>query len=145
MERGMERVATRVSETWRSGSRLAAIGWVVCLGLAVPSFAGVASAGCSSPAQSQQWIEPDRAVELVAGGATLLDVRTPGEFASGHPTAAVNVPVDEVASRLGEIDRAHPVVVYCAAGVRSARAAEILRAQGYEVHDLGTVGRWGGR
>jgi rhodanese-related sulfurtransferase len=115
----------------------------MALSLALAVLATAAVGGCSG-AQAEEWVAPDRAAELVAGGATLLDVRTPGEFASGHPSAAVNVPVDEVASRLSEIDRTQPVVVYCAAGVRSARAADVLRAAGYEVHDLGTVERWRG-
>jgi rhodanese-related sulfurtransferase len=141
----MEHGGTRAGNGRRTASRGVALGWALALVLGAPVAGGLVGAGCASPAQSQQWIEPERAAALVASGATLLDVRTPGEFASGHPEAAVNVPVDEVASRLAEIDRARPVVVYCAAGVRSARAAEVLRAQGYEVHDLGTVGRWSGR
>lgn len=138
----MERDGTRVSGGWRSRSQqLASIG--LSLGLAWPVAVG--ALGCSSAARGQAWVAPDRAAALVEDGATLLDVRTPTEYASGHPAAAVNVPVDEVASRLGEIDPTRPVVVYCAAGVRSARAAAILRAEGYEVYDLGSVDRWSGR
>ena len=40
---------------------------------------------------------------MVSEGATLLDVRTPGEFASGHVDGAINVPVSELESRLGEV------------------------------------------
>lgn len=74
--------------------------------------------------------------------ATLLDVRTPGEFASGHVEGAVNVPVDEVATRLSEIPRDAPVVVYCRSGARSARAASALHEAGYEVHDVGPMPAW---
>lgn len=79
---------------------------------------------------------------LVAAGATLLDVRTPGEYAGGHIEGALNVPLDTVASRLAEIPRDRPVVVYCHSGGRSARAADALRASGYTVHDLGPMAAW---
>jgi rhodanese-related sulfurtransferase len=83
-----------------------------------------------------------RAHQLVDEGAQLLDVRTPGEFASGHPDPAMNIPVDQVDARLAELDRTRPVVVYCQSGRRSAAAAEVLTAAGYTVYDLGGVARW---
>lgn len=83
-----------------------------------------------------------RARELVEQGAALLDVRTPGEFASGHPDPASNIPVNEVERRLAELDRDRPVVVYCQSGRRSAAAAEVLAAAGYTVYDMGGVASW---
>ena len=79
---------------------------------------------------------------LLAAGATLLDVRSPAEFAAGHLDGAVLVPVDELDARLGELPHDRPVVVYCRSGGRSARAASLLAAAGYEVHDLGGMGNW---
>ena len=80
---------------------------------------------------------------LVAEGATLVDVRTPAEYAAGHIEGAVNIPVHELAERIGEIPADEPVVVYCASGNRSATAAEVLRDKGYaEVEDLGGMSRW---
>ncbi|MCC6750715.1 MAG: rhodanese-like domain-containing protein [Deltaproteobacteria bacterium] len=81
---------------------------------------------------------------LVSKGARLLDVRSREEFAGGHLPGAVNIPVQELASRVKEVGAAHqPVVVYCAAGMRSARAAGILRGAGFTaVHDLGAMSRW---
>jgi rhodanese-related sulfurtransferase len=79
---------------------------------------------------------------LLAAGATLLDVRSPAEFAAGHLDGAVHVPVDELDARLGELPRDRPVVVYCRSGGRSARAASLLAAAGYEVHDLGGMANW---
>jgi rhodanese-related sulfurtransferase len=81
--------------------------------------------------------------KLVAEGATLIDVRSAGEFASGHVDGAKNIPVDTIGTRLGEIPKDKPVVVYCQSGVRSARAAQVLRTKGYvAVHDLGGIGNW---
>lgn len=70
---------------------------------------------------------------LLDGKATVVDVRTPGEFASGHHPRAVNIPVDQVESRLAEFgDKSKPVVVYCASGARSSRAKQILQSAGYK-------------
>lgn len=89
-------------------------------------------------------LSPERARALVEEGATLVDVRTDGEFAEGHIPGAVNIPVDELESRLKEVgpkDKA--VVLYCRSGSRSARAARILQREGFrEVHDLGGMSRW---
>lgn len=89
-------------------------------------------------------VSPAEARRLVEGGALLLDVRTPGEFAGGHLPSAVNVPVGELGGRLGSLapkDRA--VVVYCASGVRSAVAAGVLRDAGFStVKNLGAMSRW---
>ncbi|MEO0325710.1 MAG: rhodanese-like domain-containing protein [Myxococcota bacterium] len=79
---------------------------------------------------------------LVARGATLLDVRTGGEFDQGHAEGALNVPVDELSARLAEIPKDRPVVTYCMAGGRSGRAAALLAGEGYEVHDLGSLAKW---
>jgi phage shock protein E len=81
---------------------------------------------------------------MVAEGALLLDVRTPGEYAAGHLEGAVNVPVQVLATRLDELG-AHerPIVVYCRSGHRSANAAALLRDAGFtDVHDLGAMSRW---
>lgn len=88
--------------------------------------------------------EPDpQAVTMVEAGATLLDVRTTGEFAQGHIRDAVNIPVQELDGRVGELDVSKPVVVYCRSGARSASAASTLRAGGFEVYDLGAMTSWG--
>ena len=94
------------------------------------------------------WKRPDlssaRARELVKGGASLIDVRSPAEFAAGHISGARNIPVGEIARRsteAGSTDR--PVVVYCASGTRSAMARRTLRAAGYrQVYNLGPMSRW---
>ena len=86
--------------------------------------------------------EARRLVE--AEGARLLDVRTPCEFAAGNLPGAINVPVSELEGRMGEVgERGVPVVVYCASGVRSARAAGMLNSAGFaKVVNLGAMGRW---
>lgn len=86
-------------------------------------------------AEARQW---------VADGATLLDVRTPAEFAQGHLPGALNIPVQELPQRVGELpDAERPVVVYCAMGGRSASAAALLKKAGFSrVLDLGPMTAW---
>ena len=70
---------------------------------------------------------------------TLLDVRGADEFATGHLTDAVNVPIGELGDRLGELGaKDRPIAVYCRSGRRSAVAARLLREAGFaSVTDLG--------
>ena len=62
----------------------------------------------------------------------LLDVRTPQEFAEGHVPGAVNIPHDQVASRLAEVPKDKDVVLYCRSGRRAGLAADVLAANGYK-------------
>lgn len=89
-------------------------------------------------------ISSEKAHELVAAGAVLVDVRTQGEFSSGHIGEAVNIPVQNLEDRLSELpDKSKPIVVYCQSGARSGRAKRLLVQKGYtEVYDLGAMGRW---
>jgi len=69
---------------------------------------------------------------LGADNVLLLDVRTPGEFASGHIPGATLVPVQEIEKAIAAIgDKDRPVVAYCASGGRSAAATRFLREQGF--------------
>jgi len=76
--------------------------------------------------------------ELRDRGALVLDVRSPGEFAQGHAKGARNVPLGVLRDRLGELDRAKPILTCCASGMRSASARSILLRAGFqEVHNAG--------
>jgi phage shock protein E len=62
---------------------------------------------------------------------TILDVRTPEEFNSGHVDGAINIPVDQVAARIEEIkEMPTPIVAYCRSGNRSGMAVSILKQHG---------------
>ena len=67
---------------------------------------------------------------------TLLDVRTPEETAAGMLDGAVNIPVDELRGRLGELPKDRPVYAYCAVGLRGYVAARILSQHGYDAYNL---------
>jgi rhodanese-related sulfurtransferase len=107
-----------------------------------------AGAACNDAQTEQAQTEaraedgPSARERVAAGEATLLDVRTPGEFASGHVDGALNIPVQELAQRMSELPRDKGVVVYCHSGGRSAAAADMLRQAGYEVEDVGAMPNW---
>src|SRR6185369_3787308 len=67
----------------------------------------------------------------------LLDVRTPQEFASGHIPGAVNIPVDDLRSRLGEVPRNRTIAAYCQVGQRGYLATRILLQAGFYVANVG--------
>lgn len=76
--------------------------------------------------------------ELVKNGATVIDVRTPGEYRGGHIKGSINIPLQQLASRLDEIDDNKPVVLCCATGSRSGSAKRILKSNGFtEVYNGG--------
>lgn len=60
--------------------------------------------------------------EIIEKGAFLVDVRTPEEFAEGHVNASVNIPLDQLAERLSELDGKQHIVVFCKSGMRSEMA-----------------------
>ena len=67
----------------------------------------------------------------------LLDVRTPQEFAAGQIPEAVNVPLDELRSRLHELPRQRDIAVYCQVGQRAYLATCILKHAGFRVANIG--------
>ena len=89
-------------------------------------------------------VPSEKAKELVKNGAKLIDVRTRAEFQGGHLEGAINIPVQELETRLKDAGpKEATYVVYCASGMRSGRAKGILKASGRtEVYDLGAMSRW---
>jgi rhodanese-related sulfurtransferase len=78
-------------------------------------------------------IRPEVVLASPRADLRILDVRSGGEYASGHVPGAVHIPYDEVAMRLEQIgaDRERTLVVYCETGVRAEVAERALRAAGY--------------
>jgi phage shock protein E len=69
--------------------------------------------------------------QKIEAGASVVDVRSPDEFRDGSYPGAVNIPLQLLASRLGELPKDRPVVLYCASGARSGMAARQLKQAGY--------------
>ena len=89
-------------------------------------------------------VSPEKARELLASGALVIDVCTTREFSARHVKGARNIPLDQLRKRIGKIapDRNRPLLVYCHSGSRSAFACRILTGLGYkEVHNLGSFSR----
>jgi len=91
-------------------------------------------------------ITPAEAQDLIDQGAALLDTREPHEWRAGHLNGATLLPPADVAARVEDVvpDKNKPVVIYCAAGMRSMRAALQLAQMGYQdIYSVaGGIGRW---
>jgi glyoxylase-like metal-dependent hydrolase (beta-lactamase superfamily II) len=73
----------------------------------------------------------------------VLDVRNPDEHAAWRIPTSVNIPVAELAGRMGELPRDAELVVHCAAGARAAEASRLLTGAGIRVAELtGGMGAW---
>jgi len=79
--------------------------------------------------------------ELVKDGAIILDVRTKGEYVSGHIRGSVNIPVEQLHKNLHKLkDKKRTVITCCESGMRSSSAKGILTTNGFtNVHN---GGRW---
>jgi phage shock protein E len=75
----------------------------------------------------------------------LVDVRTPGEYETGHIPTALLIPVDTIADNLPTEDKDALIIVYCKSGSRAGSALNTLKGLGYSnVYNFGGVGNWKG-
>lgn len=78
--------------------------------------------------------------ELKKNGAILVDVRSVAEYAGGSAPGTINIPLQELGSRLNEIPKSVPVVLCCASGTRSGMAKMLLKKNGYQ--NVLNIGAW---
>lgn len=77
--------------------------------------------------------------ELIKSGkATVVDVRTPLEFMSGHVKDSINIPLQELATRLEEFKKMEHIVLCCASGNRSGQASSYLEQHGIACKNAGS-------
>lgn len=70
--------------------------------------------------------------EMLKKGAKIIDVRSRGEFSTGHFAGAINIPLDELQGNVNTLgDKDNPLIVYCASGGRSGSAQRFLQAAGF--------------
>ena len=70
--------------------------------------------------------------QLVKEGALILDVRSNGEFESGHIRSSINIPVDQLQQNVNKLkDKHQPIITCCASGIRSAAAKRVLLSEGF--------------
>jgi phage shock protein E len=70
--------------------------------------------------------------EIISNGATIIDVRTKGEYQSGHLKNSINIPLNNLEQNIKKLNRNKPVITCCASGSRSASARRILKSNGFE-------------
>ena len=84
----------------------------------------------------KQWFIEDLASIIKNKNVTLLDTRTPAEFARGHIEGFKNIPVDDLRERLFEVEKGKPVYVICQSGLRSYIACRILSGNGFDAYNF---------
>jgi len=82
--------------------------------------------------------------QIMAANGQLIDVREASEYASGHASGAVNVPLSEIKTgSYSNIDSKKPIYVYCKTGIRAGMAKAILEKAGYKnVTNIGGLSNW---
>ncbi len=70
--------------------------------------------------------------QLIKEGAIILDVRSKGEFASGHIKGATNISVDTLNEKMNQLNKEKVIITCCASGMRSAAAKSILQSKGFK-------------
>ena len=86
----------------------------------------------------------EEASELLSKGAIMLDVRSEGEFRSGHLSMAKNLPLNQLKSGIAAMAPSQDAVIlcHCASGIRSGKAEKVLRDLGYsKVWNIGSYQR----
>lgn len=85
----------------------------------------------------------DELAAAAADGAAVVDVREPGEYVGGHVPGAVLMPMGQLPSRVGELDRHRPVYVICASGNRSRAMSDYLARAGFDARSVdGGTAAW---
>ncbi len=100
----------------------------------------------ATPAGGAELGAAEFAAALKRSGTTVVDVRTPQEFAQGHLPGAVNLDVSapDFASQIATLDPSKPYAVYCRSGNRSGVAVAAMVEQGFTAayHLQGGIGAW---
>ncbi len=77
--------------------------------------------------------------KLINDGAIIVDVRTPGEYQSGHIKGSINIPVDLIMSKVPELKKKNKAIITCCrSGARSGMAATTLKNAGIECYNGGS-------
>jgi rhodanese-related sulfurtransferase len=95
---------------------------------------------------STERVSPPMLAEELASShpPLLIDIRTPGEWSTGHLTGSINLPLSQLQQRLDQVPRDRRIAVHCAGGYRSSIAASILSRSG--INDIielaGGIAAW---
>ncbi len=78
--------------------------------------------------------------EIIRNGATIIDVRTPGEYATGHIDGSINIPLDKISKSVDKLKKKQPIITCCASGARSGAAKRLLESAG--IQEVYNGGSW---
>ena len=97
--------------------------------------------GAGTACAAEGALNPQEGLEYISTTTdlVLLDVRNPDELAPGSYPGALNIPVNELESRLREIPSGKPVLIYCVSGRRAKRAYDLLQAKRPDVAPLAFI------
>lgn len=118
--------------------RAFAVALFLCL--VAPAFAQ-----SEAPPEASSIAATELSARKASGNApVVIDVRTAEEYAAGHIPGALNIPFDQVAKRISEIDAPHGVALYCMVGPRARKGEEALLGVGYTsvFHLEGGLAAW---
>ncbi|WP_425391674.1 rhodanese-like domain-containing protein [Ekhidna sp.] len=90
---------------------------------------------CASASQSSiEQIDAEKVVQLVEKGVTIVDIRTPAEYQSGHIPGVIHIDfLNKVfLDSMQSLNKGEPVIIHCASGGRSAKAAKMLQEAGFD-------------
>ncbi len=68
---------------------------------------------------------------MLQNGGVIVDVRTKGEYNSGHIKGSINIPLDQLSANLKKFKIEQPIITCCASGMRSGAAKSLLKSKGY--------------
>jgi len=93
-------------------------------------------------------LSPEQAKEMLLKGAlSVIDVRTPKEYAEGHIDGArnINIGSPDFENEITKLDKSKPYLVYCRSGGRSSKAQAMMRELGFgSIYNLsGGFSQWG--
>jgi len=70
--------------------------------------------------------------ELIRTGATIVDVRSPGEFDSGHVKGSINIPLEQILANIETLKNHKQIIVCCRSGNRSGQVQRVLESKGFK-------------
>ncbi len=108
--------------------------WII-FGIAIAAFLIFKQLILVRPQTAQDWLKK---------GATVIDVRSEGEFKERHLPGALNVPLDQLREEIARRvpNKEQPLLLHCLSGTRSGMGKTMLRKMGYRnVFNLGSYGR----
>ena len=120
--------------------RTYAIALALVLCWVAPAFAQ-----SETPPQAPSIAATELSARRASGDApVVIDVRSAEEFAAGHIPGALNIPFDQVAKRISEVDAPHGVALYCMVGPRARKGESALLGAGYTsvLHLEGGLAAW---